>query len=66
MTTMVYQVLKSFLTDKLKNKDLLKEPLKLTLDSNIQYIINQELSEAIKIFEATGASALLMDVIMEI
>ena len=51
-----------FFDRELKNKDLLKEPLKLTLDSNIQYIINQELNEAIKIFDATGASALLMDV----
>jgi len=32
----------------LKNKNQLFQPLKLTLDSNIQYIINQELNEAIK------------------
>ncbi len=46
----------------LKNKNLMEEPLKLSLDSNIQYIINQELNNAIKTFEATGAGALLMDV----
>ena len=46
----------------LKDKDLIDEPLKLTLDSNIQYIINKELSNAIKTFKATGAAALLMDV----
>jgi len=46
----------------LKNKNLLDQPLKLTLDSNIQYIINKELSESIKTFEATGGGALLMDV----
>ena len=37
-------------------------PLKLSLDSNIQYIINQELNNAIKTFNATGGGALLMDV----
>ncbi len=45
----------------LKNKDLINQPLKLTLDSNIQYIINKELKNAIKVFSATGAGALLMD-----
>ncbi len=46
----------------LKNKNLIDQPLKLTLDSNIQYIINEELSEAIETFEATGGGALLMNV----
>ena len=46
----------------LKNKNQLNIPLKLTLDSNIQYIINDELSKAIEIFDATGGGALLMDV----
>ena len=46
----------------LKNKNLLKQPLKLTLDSNIQYIINKELDNAIKTFKATGGGALLMNV----
>ena len=46
----------------LKNKKLLKQPLKLTLDSNIQYIINEELNNAIKTFNATGGGALLMNV----
>ena len=46
----------------LKNKKLLKEPLKLTFDTNIQYIINRELNNAIKTFSATGGGALLMDV----
>ena len=45
----------------LKNKNQLFQPLKLTLDSNIQYIINQELNEAIKTFEATGGGALLLN-----
>ena len=46
----------------LKNKKKLDQPLKLTLDSNIQYIINQQLNKALKIFDATGGAALLMDV----
>ena len=46
----------------LKDKKLLKEPLRLTLDTNIQYIVSKELKESIKTFRATGAGALLMDV----
>ena len=46
----------------LKNKHLLNHPLELTLDSNIQHIINDELSNSIKTFKATGGGALLMDV----
>ncbi len=46
----------------LKNKNYLNQPLKLTLDSNIQYIINKELNQAIQTFSATGGGALLMDV----
>ena len=46
----------------LKDKKILKKPFKLTLDSNIQYIISKELNEAIKTFDATGGGALLMDV----
>ena len=45
----------------LKNKELLNQPLKLTLDSNIQHIINKEL-RGYKTFDATGGGALLMDV----
>ena len=46
----------------LKKKHLLDKPLKLTVDSNIQYIINKELDNAIETFDATGGGALLMDV----
>ena len=48
--------------DKELKKRELNQPLRLTLDSNIQYIINKELNESIKTFEATGGAALLMDV----
>ncbi len=46
----------------LKNKKLLNFPLTLTLDSNIQHIINQELNNSIETFDASGGAALLMDV----
>ena len=46
----------------LKDKKLKNKPLQLTLDSNIQFIVNKELKNAVKIFNATGAAALLMDV----
>jgi len=46
----------------LKDKNFLKEPLWLTLDTNIQYIISEELKEAISTFRATGGGALLMDI----
>ena len=45
----------------LKKQKSLEQTIKLTLDSNIQYIINKELNEAIKIFNASGGGALLMD-----
>ena len=54
--------IEKFFDKKLKNKEKLKQPLKLTLDSNIQYIINKELNNAIETFNATGGGALLMNV----
>jgi cell division protein FtsI (penicillin-binding protein 3) len=45
----------------LKDKNFLKEPLRLTLDTNLQYIISQELNKALTTFSATGGGALLMD-----
>ena len=46
----------------LKNKKLLNKPLVLTLDSNVQHIVNKELNEAIATFSATGGGAMVMDV----
>ncbi len=46
----------------LKAKNVSNEPLKLTLDANIQYLINKELNKALVTFNATGAASLLMDV----
>ena len=46
---------------KLKNSELIQEPLKLTLDTNIQFIISDELNKALKTFNASGGAALLMN-----
>ena len=54
--------IEKYLDKDLKEKKSLKDPLQLTVDTNIQYIIDQEISSAIKIFKATGGAALLMNV----
>ena len=46
----------------LKSSDQLNQPLKLTLDSNIQHIVNKELNNVIETFNATGGAALLLNV----
>ena len=53
--------LEKFFDKQLKSKKKINEPLKLTLDSNIQHIIKKELEIALKTFRATGAAALLMN-----
>ena len=47
---------------KLKDKKKINSPLQLTLDTNIQHLIDEELNNALKTFRATGGGALLMDV----
>ena len=46
----------------LKNKKLLNKPIKLTVDTNIQHIVDEELNKALLTFNATGGGALLIDV----
>jgi len=46
----------------LKDKNFANQPLKLTLDTNLQHIINKELYQALDNFKATGGASLLMDV----
>jgi len=46
----------------LKDNRLLNSPLRLTLDTNIQHIIDDELNRALETFNATGGGALLMNV----
>ena len=45
----------------LKDKKLLNSPLQLTLDTNIQHVIDDELNKALETFNATGGGALLMN-----
>ncbi len=54
--------LEKYLDRELKDNNLAKQPLELTLDTNIQYLINKELSKALDTFNATGGASLLMDV----
>ena len=54
--------IEKYFDKELKNKKILNQPLELTLDTNIQYIINKELTKALTTFEATGGGALLMNV----
>ena len=46
----------------LKNQQLLDKPLNLTLDSNLQYLIRDELKKAEKDFSNIGSAALLMNI----
>ena len=46
----------------LRDKKNINQPLELTLDTNIQYLINKELKKSLITFDATGAAALLMDI----
>jgi len=39
-----------------------KEPIKLTLDTNIQYLIREELVKAQKIFKTLGSASILMNI----
>ena len=54
--------IEKYFDKKLKDKKLINEPLQLTLDVNIQHLVNQELNNALVTFDASGGGALLMDV----
>ncbi len=54
--------IEKYFDKELKDNDLINSPLQLTLDTNIQHLINKELSKALNTFSATGAGSLLMDV----
>jgi len=54
--------IEKYFDKELKNKKIIKEPFRLTLDTYIQYIISKELNDASTTFSATGGGALLMDV----
>jgi len=52
---------KSFDKD-LKNNEKIKKPLYLTLDSNLQYLIREELIKSQQDFRSIGSAALLMNI----
>ena len=54
--------IEKYFDKKLKDENLSHQPLKLTLDTNIQYLINRELNKALSTFNATGGASLLMNV----
>ena len=54
--------IEGYFDKELKVKKLIDVPLKLTLDTNIQYLISRELNNSLNIFNATGAAALLLNV----
>ncbi len=45
----------------LRNQKNFEKPLRLSLDTNIQYIVKNELDEALNLFNALGAASLVMD-----
>ena len=54
--------IEKYLDRQLRNKKKINKPLKLTLDTNIQYLIDQELNKALITFKASGGGAILMNV----
>jgi len=54
--------IEKYLDKELKDKKLLNQPLKITLDANIQHLVNIELEKALNTFDATGGAAVLLDV----
>ena len=50
-----------FLDEQLRNKSNLSNPIKLSLNANIQYLIYEELEKGVKDFSALGAAAILMN-----
>ncbi len=51
-----------FFDNKLRDQEQIEKPIQLTLDTNIQHIINDEMNNALEVFKASGGGALLMDV----
>tara|TARA_B100000700_G_scaffold323337_1_gene426880 strand:- start:1254 stop:2984 length:1731 start_codon:yes stop_codon:yes gene_type:complete len=54
--------IEKFFEKDLNNKNKIKDPLKLTLDSNLQYLIREELINAKLHFNNIGSAAVLMNV----
>jgi len=54
--------IENYFDRELRDNQKVKEPLVLTLDSNIQFLIKTQLKKALKDFKANSAGGLLMDV----
>ena len=54
--------IEKYFDKELKDNNLLNSPFKITLDTNIQYLINKELSQGLDTFKASGGGSLLMDI----
>ena len=59
MIIMEYQVLEKTFDYELTTS---KEPLKFTLDTDLQYLIREELLKSKDIFQNIGSAAILMDI----
>jgi cell division protein FtsI (penicillin-binding protein 3) len=50
-----------FFDKELKNQNKINQPLYLSLDTNLQYLIKSQLKKSMNTFQAKGAAGLLMD-----
>lgn len=53
--------IEKFLNDDLIDQSKIEKPVVLSLDQNLQFIIHQTLTEGLKVFNAKGASAVLIN-----
>jgi len=54
--------IEKYFDKELKDNSLSNQAFEITLDTNIQYLINKELNQALDTFKATGGGSLLMDI----
>ena len=54
--------IEKYFDKELKDNRLSNQAFEITLDVNIQYLINKELNQALDTFKATGGGSLLMDI----
>ena len=54
--------IEKYFDKELKDNSLSNQAFEITLDTNIQYLINKELNQGLKTFKATGGGSLLMDI----
>ena len=54
--------IEKYFDKELKDNSLSNQAFEITLDTNIQYLINKELNQGLDTFKATGGGSLLMDI----